>query len=112
MIIYESALVRHVMKKTAFKTEVFLTVPLTFLAFVLICLSLVTQEWVSGKGIIQTNSTRADPENFGEIRYNFGLFRGQKSRILTSTTMYSLQSEKHFIYFLYSLKSTHCAGTS
>ena len=84
------------MKKTAFKTEVFLTVPLTFLAFVLICLSFVTQEWVSGTGTIYSNSTREDRANSGEIRYNFGLFRGEKSRIVTSTTTYSLQSKIQF----------------
>ena len=78
------------MRKTAFKTEVFLTVPLTFLAFTLVCLSLVTQEWVSGKGIIESNSTTSQN---GEITYNFGLFNGKKIRVRSGTIPHGLKSE-------------------
>jgi hypothetical protein len=79
------------MKKTAFKTEVFLTVPLTFLAFALVCVSLVTQQWVSGKGVYTSNST--SEESDGEITYNFGLFNGEKTRTRSSTVKYPLKSK-------------------
>ena len=78
------------MRKTAFKTEVFLTVPLTFLAFALVCVSLVTQQWVYGKGVYTSNST--SEENDGEITYNFGLFNGEKTRTRSGSTTYTLKS--------------------
>ena len=85
-----------IMKKTAFKTEVFLTVPLTFLAFALVCVSLVTQQWVSGRGVYTSNST--SEENDGEITYNFGLFNGEKTRTRSGTKSYPLRS-KSFLKF-------------
>ena len=94
------------MRKTAFKTEVFLTVPLTFLAFTLVCLSLVTQEWVSGKGIIESNSTTSQN---GEITYNFGLFNGNKIRVRSGTIPHGLKSEISTFYSRYpGIQAIHC----
>lgn len=78
------------MKKTAFKTEVFLTVPLTFLAFALVCVSLVTQQWVYGKGVYKSNSTIEESD--GDIIYNFGLFNGEKTRTRSGTKSYPLKT--------------------
>lgn len=71
--------------KRSFKTEVFLTIPLTILAFVLTCASLITQHWVNGRAIIEGN-----PEF--EITYNYGLFKGEKIRTRAGQKSYGLKS--------------------
>ena len=69
--------------KRSFKTEVFLTIPLTFLAFGLVCASFITKEWVSGRSI--------KVESEDEIVYNYGLFSGHKTRSTTYTKDYNLK---------------------
>ena len=57
--------------KRSFKTEVFLTIPLSLLVFVLTCASLITQDWVNGEAKLSNGTD-------GIITYNFGLFKGEK----------------------------------
>ena len=73
------------MKRT-FKTEVFLTIPLTLLVFILTCTSFVTQNWVSGEAIIKNDTDK-------KIIYNYGLFRGEKSQTNLGTIVYDLKSK-------------------
>ena len=77
--------------KRSFKTEVFLTIPLTILVFALTCTSYITQSWVSGEAKI-SNQSNAD------LQYNYGLFKGakvSKSNFLTSVE-YDIKSKLHF----------------
>ena len=74
--------------KRSFKTEVFLTIPLTFLAFGLVCASFITTEWVSGRSI------KSDSED--EITYNYGLFSGHKTRSTKYTKSYELKGNSTF----------------
>ena len=98
------------MKKTAFKTEVFLTVPLTFLAFALVCVSLVTQQWVYGKGVYKSNSTIEESD--GDIIYNFGLFNGEKTRTRSGTKSYPLKSKCVLFSYGHVVRDFVCEATS
>ena len=73
--------------KRSFKTEVFLTIPLTFLAFGLVCASFITTQWVTGKSIIENSKD--------ELSYNYGLFSGHKIRSTKYTKSYDLKGRFH-----------------
>ena len=70
--------------KKSFKTEVFLTIPLILIAFSISCTSFITKQWVIGTASIQ-NTTEYNSDY--EIKYNYGLFSGEKtsSRGFTKT---------------------------
>jgi hypothetical protein len=83
------------MQVKGFKAEVFFTIPITFLIFGLVCTSLITQEWVSGRALI------VNEDDF-QIKYNFGLFKGEKVRTRSGTNAFPLASK--FFIFLRALK--------
>ena len=68
--------------KRSFKTEVFLTIPLTFVALGCICASFLSNQWVSGSAFVENSDF--------EINYNYGLFWGQKTRITESTKSFDI----------------------
>lgn len=56
-----------------FKAEIFLTIPTSLVAFVLVCTSLISQQWVTGMATV-------DGQEEIDIQYNYGLFKGEKTR--------------------------------
>ena len=76
--------------KRSFKTEVFLTIPLTFVALGCICASFLSNQWVSGSAMVENSDF--------EISYNYGLFWGQKTRVTESTKSFDITGNQ--IYYV------------
>ncbi len=79
-------------KFKGFKAEVFISIPLTAMAFIMVCTSLISSQWVSGE--IKNSNATDDQQN--SISYNYGLFSGSKTRIRSGTLEFSLKSNRDF----------------
>ena len=74
-----------------FKPEIFFTLPICAFIISLVCASLITDQWVTGKATLEDEDGSS-----GEIKYNYGLFRGEKEvKIPSSTNTFSLRRKRN-----------------
>merc|ERR1712117_557602 len=65
-----------------FKPEVFFTLPLCGLSFILACVAIVTQNWVTGRSVPAV-PTPESADNY--VDFNFGLFAGEYKYVVGAT---------------------------
>ena len=67
--------------------KVFFTLPLCGLSFILACVAIITQSWVSGRSI----GAAGNADNY--VDFNLGLFAGEYKLVKGGTTVNGVKSE-------------------